>query len=249
MKRINHFLTLKNRKQFDKRYNRRLYTLSVEKNMKKLIIAVGLIVVILGLAFIVGSNASNLQVDHEFIEVFNEWSASIYLEKDQMLQVHVTASMIWSDPNKYTVWEHGEEGIALLYATINITDPEGGSTLFVVNYRLNTQTSTLWLYNITLYKEASSFNATAAFDQEAQMYMVVGGAAIYSGEHKVKVFGIYPPREEPPAKIQLWKGTVKTVYPYTFLHPTGIVVVGAGVTTSLFGIIKREQKRKHKRRA
>jgi hypothetical protein len=193
------------------------------------------------------NSPSEIRANVPVVAVDGKWSASGYFAKGENMLVNIYQGGDWYtgqfDPPIYS----SDPQNGFLFLDVNITDPTGNITGYEVKYtpRSNLQPPiTLWSINVTRHAEAG-LNTTSFYNEVKNSYKGMGGITEYNGTYTVDLGNLYPPREEPPSRIEIRKDTTTTEYPYTFLLPTGAAIAAAGVGFLLFAYKDyRETKKK-----
>jgi len=214
-------------------------------------LVLGLTILVIGGILLVIAQGWKYNVDKKSEVVENLRTISCYIEEGQFVVTRIYQNMNWTDPEgegKY--YDYGEGDVPQLFAVLNITNQQGNSTSFIITYRL--QGASLTLYNIELYDNNKALNATALFDQNGN-YLYLGlegiacGEALTSGNYTFRLIGPGTigggERKSPPSRMEVWTGTVEKVYPYLlYLMPTGITLIVVGLGIPIMTILKENRK-------
>jgi hypothetical protein len=212
--------------------------------MKKSVFAIGIILILTGVVMASYSNKieENIQPSIVAYELKN-WSVSANLEKDDHILVEIRLPTTWY--NETAMFEPTEPGEGppsgmVLYSTVDIIDPRGNRTRFMITWTpVISETTqvpiTLTYYNITVL-EQDGLDPTVLYRPESNAYDAVGGIIKESGRYNVTLGNIYPPRTDPPSYLGISKATKTLERPYTSFLPVGVAVGAAGSGFSLFGL-------------
>jgi len=226
--------------------------------LKKPIFAFGLIIISIGIIIIPNYNTRRTKIGSENVaHTTDSWSIPVQLEKDDNIVVQITPPMDWAaedapfDPQ-------GELQIPTLNALVTIRPQQRNATYFLLYYRPVEWRGAyiLTLYNITLIQEYGQYNYTEAsvpdvendalntaslYDETGHGFLEVGGTVEHGGAYSISIGKLNPPRKTPPSSLDILKGTLTSFYPYTFLLPAGVAIVGVGAIVSYFGLRRRSK--------
>jgi len=214
--------------------------------MMKWFLAVGLILITSGLILTGNYRYSSEAVTS--ISVANTsqtWGLTANLTKDDKIVVLIYQGGDWPvglfDPEE-------ETQLPLLYVGINITDPRGNLTLFLIRYIKSYERFPLSIMDINITVNEGGLDASSLYKPNTNSYWDVGGVVQFNGTYSFSVSHVYPHRDEPPSKIDVRKGIVVTEYPFTNYLPIGVIVTTAGVTLSWFSLRDRTKLKSRKKR-
>lgn len=209
---------------------------------------IGVIIILSGVILVSYSNKSEETSTWSIVAYEdNKWNVSTVLQKSDLFRVNVLTPLEWAEGQ----FEAGPlESTGILYSAVNISDPEGDATMFVVEWIISSQAPTrqLTIWNISVASEGDGLNlvflahGTQTENPESGIYLL-GGVTTKSGLYNATVYGIYPAREEPPSRLEIAKNIKVTKYPYTSLFPLGTGIGAVGVITSFLGVRSGKQKK------
>jgi hypothetical protein len=221
--------------------------------MGKQVLAVGIILILAGLVMVSYSNKGEKDVQSKAVNyALNAWNVTADLEKDDKILVEIrTSTTWWADENlQWEPWsptEGGPPSGAVLYGTLDIFDPDGNLTRFIITWTPMISATTqlpygLAFFNITVLQQ-DGLDPTILYRPADNAYDSIGGVVKKSGTYNVTLWGIFPSRTDPPSYLGVFKGIATMKHPYVALLPGGSVVGVAGAAISIFGL--RSEKRKN----
>jgi hypothetical protein len=213
----------------------------MRETMRRAWFAIGLAFVLLGIILAANAQQTVLEDKIESVKLASvtaESSVSANMQKGDKMVVEIRSGVDWPD-DPLEVDEHLYPGYGILVVTLNITDPTGNATTYDIIYgRLEDRRAVAFL-NITITHQGG-LNTTGLYKKELNMYEGIGGVTMYSGTYTVTVpqNWIYPPKESPPAALEIYKGTIvkATKYPYMYYLPSGMVLGAVGVVASVLAL-------------
>jgi len=213
------------------------YLYVVRETMRKAWFAIGLALVLFGIILASSAQQTVLEdkIDHEKLaSVVSKSTVSANMQKGDKIVVEIRSGVDWSeDPLEM---DPAYDPYAVLLVTLNITDPTGNATSYDIIYGRIESTGNIAFLNITISHQGG-LNTTALYDKDLNMYEGIGGVVMYTGTYTVTVPQdyIYPPKQYPPAALEIYKGVIVkiTKYPYGFGLPGGIALGAIGVVTSV----------------
>lgn len=223
--------------------------------MKKWAVGFGVIVLLLGLAFISISNTSHtLNIKELVASVENKWIVSGYFKQGENLTIWFTQPKDWAF-GPYP--EIGEPPYSKHFM-VNITNTAANDyTLLKVILMVPQQFTPPgppYAFSLNLVEiEVEHHGGIIVGDSPLE----IGGTIKNDGEYRIKSWLIpptvigedYKPHPvSPPLELRLDMVTNETVYPYTFLLPLGSALSIVGVIISIWGIKSRRRKIARKRR-
>jgi len=222
--------------------------------MKRWFFACGLIMIIAGL--ITAMYTCSPREESTSVSVNNaseEWSVNANLSKGDFIWVHTTQGLDW--PVGYFEVDEDFPGFGVLYVGVNITDPRGNFTLFLIKYGKVAGTSDqeaihpLSILDINLTINGGGLNATPLYRPSSNSYWYVGGIAQFSGIYTFTIVHVWPSREYAPSTIDIRKYIRVTEGPSYYLISVGITVTAAGAALTWFSLKKKPQPKFRKRKS
>lgn len=219
--------------------------------MKKWFFATGIILIIMGLiAVTIAWSPSEVKNYKKVSEVSQKWSVSVNLTRGQLVWVEIRQHMNWS----IGLFDFDDElypGFAILYVDVDITDPYGGTTRFlIVLGRLRTTDASpmLTIVDLNVTRNDGGLDPTPFLIKGNSIYYSdVGGIVQYNGTYTFTVGNIYPPRNDPPSSIWIGERITWVGYPFMYMLPVGLAVSGAGTILIWFSLKKKISNRKKRR--
>lgn len=165
------------------------------------------------------------------------WAISCYLEQGDNVTVEFNEHYNWTNG----AFDIADDGSTLvMYVFIDIVDPYGNTTTFVVELAVMESGSglvrRLFSWNKYVLKNGT-IDWHSMLDDEGRLE-AVGGIIPFNGEYTAKVT-VGPDREtEPPSFLGFFHDVMetKTQYPNSYFLPTGAAMVVIGSTMSFFGL-------------
>lgn len=203
----------------------------MEKSLKNWLLAFGLILICIGLILMSTSNFTQEKTTLESGASTNDaWNISDTFKRNDRMVVIFREANDW-----YEGFFETEEGIAVLYVYIHIFDPQNNETRFRVTLTPSQPGYPgLLILDISVTITAG-LDTSSVKNAKTGLIMGIGGIVQYNGIYRVQV-DVYPPRQNPPYKLELYKEKIETQYPYALLLPGGATIGVVGATISLFGL-------------
>lgn len=222
--------------------------------MKKWSFAVGGVLIIIGLMLMtIAYNPSEAKNYRKITEVRQQWIVSANLTKGQVIWVEIRQHINWS----VGLFDFDDEmypGFAILYVGVDIIDPYGKSTEFLMVWGLVRENvyapeivkRMLTILDINVIKNEGGIDPTPFLVKQGKSsyYSDVGGIVQYNGTYTFTVGKILPKREDPPSVIWIGERLTWIEYPYTYMLPLGLAISGGGTTLTWFSLKKRTLKRR-----
>lgn len=212
-----------------------------DENIRKWLIALGAILIALGLILANSSNLPRKAVSSVLVaSTTRESSVSANLEKDEKIVVEIRHGSDWG----YGLLDPSDNPeIGFLYVDLIVFDPRHNSTRYWITFAAAVNNrATFGLWSIEIIRNDGGLNTESLYDESRGTFDGIGGVVMFSGLYEVNVTGTYPSRQTVPSYLAIFKGTILTVYPYTHFLPIGVVVGASGTVASLLGL--RSKKRK-----
>jgi hypothetical protein len=174
--------------------------------------------------------------------VFHDWEVSGYLNKNDKMLVEIRYALEWLDD---TIYEPSDvPDIGLFFHSVDIIDPLGNITRFIVTWSRKAGEYSLKIWNITIAENGNNatIDTTILYRPESHAYDGIGGIIKMNGTYKAKVHGIWPSTTRgkyPPSYLGIRKGEIVTIKPYTFLLPVGLVSAFSGAILSIHSLERR----------
>jgi len=215
--------------------------------MRKGLVVLGVLLIISGavLASIGNSSPTTRVVPERVADVSSDaytknWNVSGFLKENDRMVVELRLGGDWA----YGQFEPDPEGsgTALLAVYVDILDPPSynSTTKFEVLYAARNPEygsgPPLALWKVNVLEPSPGLNTSSLLDVNSTTYAGIGGITQYTGMYTVNVRSLYPPREEPPSYIGIYKGVRVTDEPNNLSLPAGATVAVIGAVTSIFGL-------------
>lgn len=223
--------------------------------MKKWFFAVGVIIIVVGVIVASAYSAPKEVKDYPSVNsVRQAWSVNANLIKGDTVWVEIRQGFDWP-VGRFELDEIEWPGFGILYVGVDIIEPRGNLTIFLIRFgRLATESSDvvrpLTVLDINLTINGGGLDSTLFYNNNK--YSDVGGIAQFSGTYTFTVSRMMPSREDPPSVIDIRKRLVTIQQPYTYLLPVGITVTAAGSVLMGFSFKEKPKtyinKRKRERR-
>ncbi|MEM1515893.1 MAG: hypothetical protein QXH24_07620 [Candidatus Bathyarchaeia archaeon] len=225
--------------------------------MKRWFLAVSVVLIVIGsilinIAYIPVEAKDYKQID----KVSNRWSISVNLRKGQVIWVEIRQHINWS----VGIFDFDEElypGFAILYVSVDVTDPYGKDTEFLMVWGLSVENLgsasiskyMLTILDINVTKNEGGLDPSPFLIKKggSSYYSDVGGVVQYNGTYTFTV-EVYPSRKDPPSSIWIGQRLTWIEYPYIYMIPTGVVIDGLGATLAWFSIKKKSLKKRQIRK-
>ncbi|MEM2506835.1 MAG: hypothetical protein QXF61_07340 [Nitrososphaeria archaeon] len=176
--------------------------------------------------------------------VFDEWEVSGNLSEGDKILVELRYAIEWLEDPMYEPSEF--PGVGLFFHSVDVIDPLGNITRFIVTWSRRQGEYVLKIWNITIANNGNNatLDTTILYRPESHAYDGIGGIIQMNGTYKVKVHSIWPSTTRgkyPPSYLGIRKGTIITLYPYTFLLPVGMVFAFLGLLILIYGLTKKKR--------
>ena len=222
--------------------------------MKKWFFAVGLILIFTGFIIALIAYAPSEAKDYKKVtEARQKWSVSANLTKGQVIWVEIRQHMNWS----VGLFDFDDElypGFAILYVGVDIKDPYGKTTEFLMVWGILREsvyapeilTRALTILDINVTRNEGGLDPTPFLIKSgnSSYYSDVGGIVQYNGTYTFTVGKIWPTRNDPPSVIWIGERLTWIEYPFTFMLPVGLVIIGGGTILTWFSLKRKKLKRK-----
>ena len=121
------------------------------------------------------------------------------------------------------------------YVYVNITDPQGGVSMYEIAYVTGPGAYGLSIYQIRVLSQGG-FSPQSSNDPETNRTIV--GQILYTGSYLAEIVGIFPGGGPPPGYLTFLKETtnIDTAYPYRdYLYPA-LAMLLLGILLSIWSI-------------
>jgi hypothetical protein len=226
--------------------------------MKRITLTIGLLVLLLGIA--AASQYGRGQTDIRELSIANNgledkaWNFTCSLPANEAVKFVYRQAVNWTEGYFDTPDDGSGMKVLWLYVYIIPVDPPGNLTLWDEELRVVTPPSGMGTGNPTLVAwsfellQEGSIDPSPFRDAKGHIW-AVGGITPFNGTYLIQVQTM-PSRALPPSYIGLFHNVTTTIYPNSYLLPTGIVMVTFGGTLSFIGVrsvIQRSPKMKRKK--
>jgi len=220
-------------------------TIEMEIALKTWILTFGMVLLVIGLILMSGSNIQQQSYkEQEIKREVEKWSISGNFTKGDNMTVAYRQGSDWHQPPFEPSTDYIPVNYKALY--IEITDPNGNITEFEVILVLPYEESSL----LTIFQINVTIDGGGLIFEENPKK--IGGIVQYNGTYKIEIpseWGIFP-SQSPPSYLLLFKYVLVTKYPYTYLLPVGVPFGIVGLTISIWGIKSSKRKiRQDKKRS
>jgi len=221
--------------------------------MKKWTVAIGLVILIVGLLLISSWNMSQEITEDQNVMVEGKWDISSNFQKGETVTLGFSPTNDWS-LLAYEYWD--EPPYSRKYLSLNVTNTVTNSyTLFEAilappggvipepPYMF-----LLTLYDVILVEDDGGIAVGDGPDFDPTRGILLGTAK-NDGVHVVHTSlfppyvidkhlngSVWPHPASPPSQLILYRVTTETIYPYTFLLPIGSSLGIIGIIMSIWGI-------------
>lgn len=204
----------------------------------KYILAFSLILLLIGLTLTGSSFISEITYKMEFMDQKeNADRISGYFKAGEKLIVDFTPSENWY----HVIYPENEH---YMYVYINITELQNqNETCFEVELYRESQGLPPTIYSIKVLKVGSLSLNLQANNQTTE----IGGIVNNEGEYEALVYMIIPSTAGLPLTLTLWRGIPQTHYPYRFLLPPGISIIGLSIVLTIYYFKRRKRMRLHRK--
>jgi len=211
--------------------------------MKKWVFAFGLILILVGIIMVSRYNINNKRIVPTQVKVKG------VNDQPSVSSEFIAGDTIFLEIRVGRDWPFGYfEDPGILYVFIDFVDPRGNVTKFDMEYGLTETEGNIYEWFLNVTKNEGGLLVPTPFLEER----VIGGVVLFNGTYTatVKVEDIWPPREDPPSSLTLYKTEIKiiTEYPYIALLPIGVSLIVVGGAVSLFGLKSGKSKKLVKKR-
>jgi hypothetical protein len=166
--------------------------------------------------------------------VYPDWSISGRLNQSDVMAVYFTAPS----------YENIPEPTGERYMFVNVTDPQGGTTVFNITFTKK-----------SFFRGVTSNDGGLIIDNpNFTEYLDIGGTARYTGLYTVKVYPIvdtmvqyYYPHDGELQVLQVVKIVVRTDYPYIVALPVSASLVVVGLALTAWGARRPKRRTRSKR--
>jgi hypothetical protein len=226
------------------------------KQMKKWLFTVSLIIILAGALMAMSYSAPQTGPtdEEEAAYVANGMKLSANLHEGDIIRLWMTQGGDWKS-GYFEMDELLWPGFALLYVGVNITDPRGNYTLFMMTWGHgpeDTESKLLYLVDINVTTNQGGIDPMAGgenYRPPTNSFFSVGGTVMFNGTYTFEAMGIFPGRHDPPASMAIYKHLITTTYPLAYMLPLGIVVTIAGIALAVYSIRGKTKTRLQKMRA
>jgi len=203
--------------------------------LKTPLLVAGLVIALIGIGIIPYHSENQTTTQNKAIHYdTNVWSISSYLEEGDNVTVIVRENALWIEGP----FDIAEDGVtAVMYMFIDFIDPNGNITTFEVDLAILDVYGQQRLFNWNMnVLEKGSIDTNSMLDDKGRL-TAVGGTIPFSGTYTAYVT-VAPDREDqPPSFLGFYHMEMTTIYPNSYLLPTGIAIIGLGGYVSFFGVI------------
>ncbi len=223
--------------------------------MNKQIVAIGMVVLVVGLVLIASRDYEQEAIKEDFEHVDDQWNISGYFESGDIMNV-----MFWPYPDwSLLYYLPGYYPMKIFW--VNITDTVGNNyTLFNVTMvppreHMTLEPPYIWLLNI--YEiTVTHHGALLVEDKPEDVWGITKTDGIYTINCSLwppTVRDMHPNQtiwmhDASPPDLRLYRITTEMVRPYTFFLPVGLVVGASGALVSVWGGVRTEEGKSLRRR-
>lgn len=213
--------------------------------MKRMTFILGVIFMLVGIILASYYNVSENRVTSVPVNhVFDDWEVSGNLSENDKMLVEIRYSIEWLEDPMYEPSDF--PGVGLFFHSVDIIDPLGNITRFIVTWSRREGEYVLKIWNITIADNGSNatLDTTILYRPESHAYDGIGGIIQMNGTYKVKVHSIWPSTTRgkyPPSYLGIRKGKLVTLKPYTFLLPIAVALAFLGIFLSIYSLKKKRQ--------
>lgn len=216
-------------------------------NLKKLLLAAGLIFLILGLSLMVALRSQKEKLKKELIweevkKEVNKWQISTEFTEGDKAKLVIDYPPDWVN---FLEPEVVDVPYSHKFVYVNVTDPHGNESTFEIAYAKPQGYTYLFVYKITLI----STNGFTENDLLSGIEKTVAGEVTLTGRYTATLVAALPPGGSPPTSLTFLKEkeVTTTEYEYTNILTPGIAVFSLGAILCFWGAKNSKRRVSHKR--